>query len=156
MEPSTDRRTGLGKPAVAAFLLGIGLGGFFDGIVLHQVLQWHHLVSAYEPAGDVAGLETNTFWDGVFHLATWLVVVVAVVWIARRGDLVRALGGRALAGLLLAGWGVFNLTDQAVFHLALRAHHIRMVEDYQVYDWSFAAFGALLVLVGWRLVRRPA
>ena len=26
-------------------LYGIGLGGFVDGIVLHQVLQWHHMVS---------------------------------------------------------------------------------------------------------------
>jgi uncharacterized membrane protein len=26
-------------------LLGIGLGGFFDGIVLHQILQWHHMLS---------------------------------------------------------------------------------------------------------------
>jgi uncharacterized membrane protein len=144
------------RGAWPVLLAGVGLGGFVDGIVLHQVLQWHHLVSAYEPAGDVAGLETNTFWDGVFHLATWLVTLVALVWTARRGDDVRALGGRALTGLLLAGWGAFNLTDQVVFHLALRAHHIRMVEDYQVYDWSFAAFGALLVAVGWRLARRLA
>ncbi|MGD9755596.1 MAG: DUF2243 domain-containing protein, partial [Acidimicrobiia bacterium] len=26
-------------------LIGIGLGGFVDGIVLHQVLQWHHLLT---------------------------------------------------------------------------------------------------------------
>jgi uncharacterized membrane protein len=24
-------------------LLGVGLGGFVDGILLHQVLQWHHM-----------------------------------------------------------------------------------------------------------------
>lgn len=28
----------------AGYLLGFGLGGFFDGILLHQVLQWHHLL----------------------------------------------------------------------------------------------------------------
>jgi hypothetical protein len=32
-------------PTEAGVFLGLGLGGFFDGIVLHQVLQWHHMVS---------------------------------------------------------------------------------------------------------------
>src|SRR5687767_15168137 len=32
----------------AGVLLGLGLGGFFDGIVLHQLLQWHHMVSNVE------------------------------------------------------------------------------------------------------------
>jgi uncharacterized membrane protein len=32
-------------PKAPAFLLGIGLGGFVDGIVLHQVLQWHHMLT---------------------------------------------------------------------------------------------------------------
>jgi uncharacterized membrane protein len=27
-------------------LLGIGLGGFVDGIVLHQILQWHHMLTS--------------------------------------------------------------------------------------------------------------
>ena len=38
---------------VSGLLLGLGLGGFVDGIVLHQVLQWHHMVSdvaEYPPA----------------------------------------------------------------------------------------------------------
>ena len=29
----------------AGYSLGFGIGGFFDGILLHQVLQWHHLLS---------------------------------------------------------------------------------------------------------------
>src|SRR5688500_5971320 len=24
---------------------GVGVGGFVDGILLHQILQWHHMVS---------------------------------------------------------------------------------------------------------------
>jgi len=28
-------------PTAAGLLFGIGLGGFLDGIILHQVLQWH-------------------------------------------------------------------------------------------------------------------
>ena len=29
----------------AGFALGFALGGFADGILFHQVLQWHHLIS---------------------------------------------------------------------------------------------------------------
>ena len=32
-------------PAKAAGILyGLGLGGFIDGTVLHQILQWHHML----------------------------------------------------------------------------------------------------------------
>jgi hypothetical protein len=27
-------------------ILGVGLGGFVDGIVLHQLLQWHHMLTS--------------------------------------------------------------------------------------------------------------
>jgi uncharacterized membrane protein len=32
-------------PISAGILFGLGLGGFFDGIILHQVLQWHHMLT---------------------------------------------------------------------------------------------------------------
>ena len=149
-----------GHPAPAArrlplplLVTGFGLGAFLDGIVLHQVLQWHHLVSEYRSVDDLAGLEVNTFWDGVFHLVSWLVVLVGLLWTARsRGEL-RPVPWRRLVGALLVGWGAFNITDQVVFHLLLGAHHIRMVEDYQVYDWGYTALGAVLVAVGLRAAR---
>jgi uncharacterized membrane protein len=55
---------------VSGLLLGLGLGGFVDGIVLHQVLQWHHMVSHVEdyPMTTLEGLEVNTFADGLFHV----------------------------------------------------------------------------------------
>src|SRR5215203_5499138 len=55
-----------GFPVSGGILLG--LGGFFDGIVLHQILQWHHmLTSAGYPADSVENLNINTFLDGIFH-----------------------------------------------------------------------------------------
>jgi uncharacterized membrane protein len=27
-------------------VLGVGLAGFLDGIILHQILQWHHMLSS--------------------------------------------------------------------------------------------------------------
>ena len=37
---------GVTGPSAPGILLGIGLGGFVDGIVLHQILQWHHMLSS--------------------------------------------------------------------------------------------------------------
>jgi uncharacterized membrane protein len=33
------------RPRLPGLFLGIGLGGPVDGIVLHQILQWHHLLT---------------------------------------------------------------------------------------------------------------
>ncbi len=60
--------------------MGLGLGGLFDGIVLHQILQWHHMVSneGRWPLTTVAGLKANTLGDGLFHAATWIFTVAGV------------------------------------------------------------------------------
>jgi uncharacterized membrane protein len=82
--------------------------------VLHQVLQWHHLLSAHVPPDSISNLELNTLADGLFHLAAWLVTVAAVflLWRAwRRGD---GLSWVTLIGGLLAGWGAFNLVEGLV------------------------------------------
>ena len=70
-------------PYSAGILFGLGLGGFFDGIVLHQLLQWHHmLTSAGYPADSVRNLEINTLWDGIFHASTYVFVALglAILW----------------------------------------------------------------------------
>jgi uncharacterized membrane protein len=132
--------------------MGVGLGGFVDGIVLHQLLQWHHLLSDADgyPANTVRGLEDNTVADGLFHTATWLVVAVATVLTVRawqRGAL--APPWRAHAGLLLAGWGAFNVVEGLVNHLILGIHHVRDDLDGPLgWDLGFLAFGALLVAGG--------
>jgi uncharacterized membrane protein len=54
-------------PVAAGIFFGLGLGSFFDGIVLHQILQWHHmLTSAGYPADTLGNLQFNVLWDGVF------------------------------------------------------------------------------------------
>ena len=99
---------------VSGLLYGLGLGGFVDGIVLHQILQWHHMVSDVGgyPVTTVAGLEANTLADGSFHVATWLLVFAAslstiAAW--RQGRL--APNWSFHLGLVLAGWGLFNVVE---------------------------------------------
>ncbi|WP_245963376.1 DUF2243 domain-containing protein [Terracoccus luteus] len=151
---TTSRRT----PTVAAGLLfGIGLGSFVDGIVLHQLLQWHHMLSdvAGYPVTTVAGLEVNTLADGFFHALAWVCVVAGMVvtlasW--RQGRL--APGRRFHGGLLLVGWGGFDLVEGIVDHHLLGVHHVR--DDLGAplsWDIGFLLFGALLVVVGAALHR---
>ena len=68
----TEDRDAGGFPVSAGILFGLGLGGFFDGIILHQVLQWHHmLTSAGYPPDSVRNLQINVMWDGLFHMSTY-------------------------------------------------------------------------------------
>jgi len=66
-------------PLLPGLLLGIGLGGFIDGILLHQILQWHHMLTDEGccPSNSVPGLQDNTLADGFFHLGTWVAVMAA-------------------------------------------------------------------------------
>ena len=137
--------------------MGLGLGGFIDGIVLHQILQWHHMLTGTDanPPTTVAGLETNTLADGFFHLATWFLVAGALVLAVRawqRGEL--APPWRSQVGMLLAGWGAFNLVEGLIDHQLLGIHHVR--DDLGAplgWDLGFLASGALLI-VGGRLLAR--
>ena len=140
--------------APAGVLLGLGLGGFVDGIVLHQLLQWHHMASSVEPTTTVAGLEANTLADGLFHAATWLLVAAGLAVLWRSAKQGRPLAShRAFVGWLIAGWGLFNVLDEAVFHALLGLHHIREGSDELLYDMVFLAVGVGQLVVGWLLVR---
>jgi uncharacterized membrane protein len=145
-------------PKAPSVLLGVGLGGFIDGIVLHQVLQWHHMLTGDaggEPMDTVAGLEANTLVDGFFHMATWALVAIGAGLMVRawqRGEL--APPWRAHVGLLLAGWGAFNVIEGVVDHQLLGLHHVR--DDLGAplgWDLAFLALGALLIAVGVALWR---
>jgi uncharacterized membrane protein len=66
-------------PISAGIFFGLGLGGFFDGIIFHQVLQWHHLLTTGGyPANSLENLEYNTLWDGIFHLSTYVFVLLGL------------------------------------------------------------------------------
>ena len=145
------------RPRAPGILLGIGLGGFVDGIVLHQILQWHHMLTSEGsyPQTTVAGLETNTLWDGIFHAATWVAVAVGTYILWRRTTNWRwAMSGRALVGWMLVGWGAFNLVEGVVDHHVLTIHHVREgAGNEAAWDLAFLAFGGLLGLGGWLLAR---
>lgn len=141
-----------------AMILGIGLGGFVDGIVLHQILQWHEMLSAKIPPTDYLGKTVNMFWDGVFHAFTLLVTFVGMVmlWkLLQRQDISRS--GYLLTGGLLLGWGVFNLAEGVIDHQILKLHNVReLVADKEIWNAGFLGFSILLILGGYLLARQGA
>lgn len=105
-----------------ALAMGLGLGGFVDGIVLHEILQRHHMVSSTDgnPLTTLEGLKANTTADGFFHVGTWLLVLLGILGMLRLWRSGRpAPSGTSTLGLLLAGWGVFNLVEGVVDHMIL-------------------------------------
>jgi uncharacterized membrane protein len=146
----------------AGVLLGIGLGGFFDGVVLHQILQWHHMLSSEGrfPVDTVAGLRVNTLWDGLFHAFTYVATVAGLwlLWSAARTPHARW-PTSLLIGLLLVGWGGFNLVEGIANHQLLGIHHVNETaprEQWLWWDLGFLAWGALMLLGGLALARGPA
>jgi uncharacterized membrane protein len=144
-----------------ALTIGVGLGGFVDGIVLHQILGWHHMLSG-RPGVD---MRTNELADGLFHAAVWLAVLAGVLWLyARlRTPPVPAAWPRLpsgarpwgmLVGPMVIGWGLFNVVEGLLDHQVLGLHHVRAGADQLQWDLGYLAFGAILAGVGW-LVARP-
>jgi uncharacterized membrane protein len=158
--PDTSRtaRAAAGPSRAPGLLLGLGLGGFVDGILLHQVLQWHHMLTGLHdyPMTTVAGLEVNTLFDGFFHAATWLFVVagtVATLVAWRRGRVAPTWSFHF--GLVLMAWGIFNVVEGVVDHHVLGIHHVR--DDLGAplsWDLGFLALGVLMIVGGWWWYRR--
>jgi uncharacterized membrane protein len=148
-----DATKSTGTVTRAAIVLGIGLGGFFDGIAFHQILQWHHMVSAPVPPDTVSSLELNTLADGLFHGTTWLVTLLGVWLLARAGGMRGGGAAPVLLGGMLAGWGLFNLVEGVVDHYLLGIHHVRPGPDQALHDGAFLAWGAGFLAVGWLMLR---
>ena len=84
----------------AGLLLGMGLGGFAETLLLQQV-------------------------DTLIHAAAWAAMFGGVIalWRAIRGP-GRLPRTRTLLGYLLVGWGVFNLAEGLVAHHVLELHYV--------------------------------
>jgi uncharacterized membrane protein len=155
----TDSSAARGFPRLGGILLGLGIGGFFDGIVFHQLLQWHHMLSsAGFPPDTVANLEINTFWDGIFHASTYVLIAlgVAILWRHARREHA-PWSGKLLAGTLLLGWGIFNVVEGIVNHHVLGLHHVNETvpqSQWMMWDLGFLVWGAAMILAGAYLVRR--
>jgi len=143
--------TGFSRRFTAAgVMLGFGLGGFFDGILLHQVLQWHHLLSAVETSA-VQDIRVQILADGLFHVLMY-VVAAAGLWLLfrTRREFAGPGADRRLVAAALIGCGAWHVLDRVLSHWIMGLHRIRMdVDDPLVWDlvWFFV-FGVGIIAAG--------
>src|SRR5690554_2539009 len=111
--------------STTSIILGIGIGGFIDGILFHQILQLHGMVSNKLPIDTVVGKAVNMFWDGIFHSITLTAVVIGVI------SLVRLLkkkhinpSPKLVWGGFFAGWGIFNFVEGIIHHHIIKLHNV--------------------------------
>lgn len=149
-------RARYGPLIASGVFFGVGLGGFLDGIVFHQLLQWHHLLSSVVPPTELVALKYNMVWDGVFHVFTWLACVAGLLFLWRAGQAPSVpWSTRTLVGALALGWGAFNVVEGLIDHQLLGLHHVRPGASELAWDLAFVALGSVLTGAGWLLVRHP-
>jgi uncharacterized membrane protein len=143
------------KPLVTAgIFLGIGLGGFFDGILFHQVLQTHAMLSARFPKTTIQNIEINMFWDGLFHTVTYVMTMVGLILLWRAGHRADVpWSGKTVVGAAFMGWGLFNFVEGIIDHHVLHLHHVVEAKGVSAFDYLFLASGVIFLVAGWMAVR---
>lgn len=136
-------------------LLGVGLGGFFDGIVFHQLLQWHNMVSSVVKPVDAETLRVNVLADGLFHAGAYVITVLGIIVLWARARRRLSLPSvHEFFGSVLFGWGLFNTVEGIVNHHVLKLHNVREVADPMPWNIGFLVIGgAGLMLLGVWLIR---
>jgi uncharacterized membrane protein len=144
--PGADEVDGGRRSGWSGVLVGVGTAAFVDETVFHQLLHWHHF---YDRSTSDVGLVS----DGIFHAFGWFAVVIGLVMV---GDLQRRaqLSKRLLSAGALLGAGAFQLYDGTVQHKLMGLHQIRYGVDLAVYDWTWNALAALLLVGGAALLYR--
>lgn len=139
----------------AGFWLGFALGGFFDGILLHQVLQWHHLLSNVQAAA-LQDIRAQMLADGLFHVLMYFIAAWALwlLWKAR-ADYASPGADRALWAQALIGFGVWHIVDSVFSHWITGIHRTRMDSPDPLF-WDllwFGVFGVVPAVIGWMMLR---
>jgi uncharacterized membrane protein len=139
----------------ASVTLGIGIGGFIDGTILHQVLQWHEMLSNKIPPLTLINKSVNMFWDGIFHLFCLIVTFIGITLLFRilfRKDVIITL--KTFAGGLLLGWGIFNVVEGIIDHQVLKLHNVREVTaDVDLWNYGFLGISILFVLIAIAMIK---
>lgn len=133
---------------IAGFILGLGLVGAIDGILFHQLLQWHHMI-------DSPDLQLEIFTDGLFTALFSAKLVWGGMKIfrdARRNELGDS--WKIFLGGIFLGGGTFNLAEGIIDHHILQVHRVKpTAENPLLYDLAFLAIGLLLVIIGFMIKR---
>ena len=140
------------RALIAAGIVGFGFSGLIDVLLLHLVLQWHHLLSGLYSQTTMSGLRINILADGLFSIA--MVVIMGIggglLWKSERRT-ANPLPVRPLAGALLVGLGVFDLYDALVDHILLGLH--QPLSQGGTYNLHWIAISLLFIGAGGYIYR---
>lgn len=149
-EPAERRAGSRAAPSLLTIgiILGIGIAGTLDEVILHQLLQWHNYYVHTTESGRLIS-------DGLFHLVSSAMLVLGALLLWRRRQVVHSSGdGRLLASGVLLGLGGFNLFDGTIQHKLLRFHQVREgVANTLPYDLGFIGIALTVLVLGWLLRR---
>ncbi|RXT15475.1 DUF2243 domain-containing protein [Ammoniphilus sp. CFH 90114] len=133
---------------IGSFILGFGFLGALDGIIFHQLLQWHSVIMETDRQGQIVS-------DGVFHFAVTIALVAGgvLLWLGDNPT-DHARGIKLVIGGFLIGGGTFNLVEGIINHHILQIHRVKPGDPHALaYDLAFLASGILLILIG-RVIKR--
>ena len=134
------------RSLVSGVLCGVGVAGFVDETVFHQLLHWHHFYDKSTPSWGLIA-------DGIFHAATWLCIVGGLFLYAdlrRRGSFI---GSWLWSGFFI-GLGGFQLYDGTLQHKVFRFHQIRYHVNILPHDLVWNVLAAVALLIGLGLLAR--
>lgn len=140
--------------ATASVVMGIGIGGFIDGILFHQILQLHGMVSNMLPIDTVVGKAVNMFWDGIFHALTLTAVLFGFALLLRLLKLKNINPSSRLAvGGAIGGWGIFNFVEGIIHHHIIKLHNVNeFALNPDVWNYAFLASGIIFMGIGYAFI----
>jgi uncharacterized membrane protein len=105
----------IGSAILTGVLLGIGIVGFLDETIFHQLLQWHSFYWHTDAHGRILS-------DGLFHALSTSILLLGSYRLWRdRSSATPSRSSAILAGILVGGGG-FNTYDGVVQHVILHFH----------------------------------
>ena len=113
-EPQMSRQQ-IRSVLFTGILIGIGIIGFVDETLFHQLLQWHAFYWATDEHGRILS-------DGLFHLFSTFLLLWGLLRVWRgRASWTQGSAPIIIAGILM-GAGGFNCYDGIIQHAILHLH----------------------------------
>ncbi|MFA8438403.1 DUF2243 domain-containing protein [Pueribacillus sp. YX66] len=133
------------KKVLGPLLFGIGIIGMLDGIIFHQLLQWHSIYMYTDRFHQVMS-------DGWFHGFVTMVIFIAgiLMWKTDPHEVKQTY----FWGSFILGAGLFNFVEGIINHHILQIHHVKPGRYQLLADILFDAVGLLLIIIGWLMLRR--
>lgn len=140
---------------VSGIVLGMGMGAWIvDGVLLHQILQVHNMMSGWYYPDTLEKARYNMFFDGLFHALTFFMTAsgLALLWLSM-GEKAVPRSTRCLVGSMVMGFGLFNFIEGIIDHQILGIHHVvELAEQPNKFYWDMAFLffgGVLFIFVGY-------